>query len=571
MKLEIVKHPNAPLFDREDRGLILKQLISEMASGNFSSSEEYRQIIRQATLCNLWFAAKFIFGYSGPFDLLNNDLHIDMANFRQSLLYPGCRGGMFLPRGHYKSAILTEAGSAWELLRNPEIRIRITNATEDKARDFFINIKGIFDSNDLMTWLFGNPSDPLGSFVPERKAGERWNRTELVLPNRKRNYREANLEYGGVGGASEGHHYDLHVIDDMIGLAALNSLQASNAVMETTRNWFWGSEKTLLISMKTSRVIVIGTRYAVDDVYDEIISRSNHQEGYPMEYFEPNPKGRWRVYYRMGMENGEVIFPENFTKEAYEELAEDDWWTYVTQYMNNPQGAGLATFTGYESKEALLVEDSDSLEKIIVIPGEPGEESERLPLSSCDVVICADPASTDRGITAKTSRSAVVVVATDPKGRHFLIWLRADFVTTHQLFSWLFEAHELFERYVRCTLLEVNGPYKMLVPELRREEQKRGRFLNLRDFPSLGEKVARIQSSLDPVYAGGRLYVLKRYKLQLEEEKRAFPQSKKKDILDALASAITNSIRPMNEKENRLKELAEEGFRNRHTSPWGGY
>jgi phage terminase large subunit-like protein len=117
----------------------------------------------------------------------------------------------------------------------------------------------------------------------------------------------------------------------------------------------------------------------------------------------------------------------------------------------------------------------------------------------------------------------------------------------------------------------VNGPYKLLAPELRREEQKRMRFLNLRDFPSLGEKVARIQSTLDPVYAAGRLFVAKHHKLQLEEEKRAFPQSRKKDILDALSSAITNSFRPMNEKENELKRLADEGFRNRHTSPWGGY
>jgi hypothetical protein len=564
MHLEIVKHPEAPLFDREDRGLILKQIIEEMASGKFPSSEEYRQVIRQASLCSLWFFGKFIAGYSGPFDLLNYDLHVDMANFRQTLLYPGCRGAMFLPRGHYKSAILTEAGTAWELVRNADLRIRITNAIEDRARDFFINIKGIFDDNDMFSWLF-----PL--FVPQKKTGERWNRTELVLPNRSRNFREPNLEYGGITGASEGHHYDLHVIDDMIGLAALNSMRASNAVMEDTRNWFWGSEKTLLVSMKTSRVIVIGTRYAVDDVYDEIATRAHKMMGYPMEYFEENPKGKWVIYYRMGIEDGEVIFPENFTHEAYEELAEDDWWTYITQYMNNPQGAGLATFTNYDSRECLLDQEKNAGEYIIVIPqqGERGEE--RIPLSDCDVVISADPASTDRGITAKTSRSAVVVLATDPKGRHFILWLRADFVATWQLFNWLFEAHEKFERYVRCTLLEVNGPYKLLGPELRREEQKRMRFLNLRDFPSLGEKVARIQSTLDPVYASERLFVVKHHKLQLEEEKRAFPQSKKKDILDALSSAIMNSFRPMNEKESRLKALADEGFRNRFTSPWGGY
>ena len=427
-----------------------------MASGNFSTSESFRQYIRQAGFVNLWFFIKFIAGFSGPFDLLNEDLHVDMANYRQTLLEPGCRGGMFIFRGGYKSTIVTEGGTAWELLRNPDLRIRITNAISDKAQDFMLSVKSIYDSNSFFDWLYGNKDDESGCYVPEPNS-DRWNRTQLVLPNRIKNYREASVEYGGIGGASEGHHYDLHVVDDMIGLAALNSMLGSNAVMDSTRNWFWGSEKTLLVSMRRSRVIVVGTRYAVDDVYDEIIKKGKTNSGYPLRNFKPSKKGRWKLYYRKAIEDGKVTFPEEVTKEGLEEMAEDDWWTYVTQMLNDPQEAGLAEFTNYSIGTCKLDYDNESKQYWIIIP-KGGDEIEAVALSNCDVIICVDPASTEKATSAKTSRTAMGVIATDPQNQKFLIHLKADFITAVKLYDWLFDAARKFKSYVRATYLETNGP-----------------------------------------------------------------------------------------------------------------
>lgn len=568
MKLQIVPHRWAPLFQRGDRGLILKQLISDMVSGNYPTTEEYRQFLRQAAYVNLYFCAKFIFGYSGPFDKLNGTLHVEMANFRQSLLYPGCRGAMFLPRGHGKSKLVTETGSAWELLRDPELSIRISNAKEENAASFHRTVKEIFESNPLVEWLFGRSDDPSGSYIPT-KSQPRWNNSELVLPNRRRFRREGNLEYGGVFGASEGHHYDLHIVDDMIGLAALTSARASNAVMESTRNWFWGSEKTLLSFMTTSRMIVVGTRYAIDDVYGDILQRAKKTFGYPLPYFKPNPRGSWVIYYRKALEDGEIIFPESITREGLEELAEDDWWTYVTQYMNDPQQAGLAEFTSYPLRTCQVEFDERALEWFIILKG--GEEDEeKIPLSSCDVVLAADPAATETGITAKTSRTAVGVVATDPEGRRFLIWLRVDYVAPNQLFNWLFEAYDKFGLWIRACFLEQNGPFKILGPFLRDEQLRRGKWLGVRPFRAVGDKDARIRSVLDPEFAEGRIYVNEVHKLQYEEEHRAFPQSRKKDILDMFSSAISNSYKPPSEDEKMEAERAEARFRNRAANQAGG-
>lgn len=340
VKIQFVPHPEAPLYQHEDPQAVFNEAIAQITSGNTTSTEDVRQIIRQTGLVNLWYYGKFICGYSGPYDLLNTNLHMDMCNYRQGLLKPGGRGFIAIPRGHYKTTVVTELGTSWETRRDPDLRVRITGAISDKAQDFMKSVKATYDSNEMAAWLYPE-STPATSQA-------RWNDTELVLPNRGKTYREATVEYGGVGGASEGHHYDLHIIDDMIGLGMLNSSRQSNAGMLNTKNWFWASEKTLLVSMRRSRVIVVGTRYAVDDVYDDIIRRGRVFKGYPLRTYKPVAGGQWEIYYRKAIEDGKIIFPEEFTQEAYDEMARDDWWTFVTQYLNDPQEAGLAEFNQYD-------------------------------------------------------------------------------------------------------------------------------------------------------------------------------------------------------------------------------
>ena len=547
---------------------VFSQVLGEIASGHFTQSEEYRQYFRQAGYVSLYFFLKYICGYSGPFDALDDDLHVDMCNFRQSLLKPGCRGAMFIPRGHYKSTIVTEGGAAWELLRNPNLMVRISNAIDETAGSFAHTIKDVWEYNDFVQWLYGRADDRWGSYCPA-KGAERWNNTEITLPNRTRRLRAASVEFGGISGSSEGHHYDLHIIDDMIGLAALNSMQGSNAVMESTRNWFWGSEDSLLLSMRKSRVIVVGTRYAVNDVYDDIIAEASVNVGYPLPYFKPNPKGRWHVYYRKGIEDNKVIFPDNFTLEGYQEMAEKRWWTYATQYMNDPQAAGLAEFVQYEIKSCTLDYSEPKKEWFINLPEDLLGKGEAIALSACDVIVVADPAASERGTSAKTSRTAIGVLATDPQSRRFLIWLRVDYVSTQQLFDWLFEASRTFKGYIRGTFLEQNGPFRMLQGQIQREQQLREEWIGLRPFTSVGEKTARIRTALDPEFAKGHIYVCEAFKLTVMEETRAFPQSHKKDILDMLAAGVLSAIRPFDEKEQSQRNTADEQFANRRRNSAG--
>ena len=67
---------------------------------------------------SLFFFLKYIAGSAGPYNEINEDLHLEMCNFRQSdyCMNPGAHAACFVPRGFLKSTIMTHGGATWELL-----------------------------------------------------------------------------------------------------------------------------------------------------------------------------------------------------------------------------------------------------------------------------------------------------------------------------------------------------------------------------------------------------------------------------------------------------------------------
>ena len=101
------------------------------------------------------------------------------------------------------------------------------------------------------------------------------------------------------------------------------------------------------------------------------------------------------------------------------------------------------------------------------------------------------------------------------------------------------------------------------VPLLRDEQRKRNIFLGLRPFPAVGDKDARIRSALQPQLEKGSLYVHENIHTLVREEQVAFPQSRKKDILDMLTIAINNRSKPLNQNWKDLQKEADKAFANR--------
>jgi hypothetical protein len=195
---------------------MIAQLLAEVDSPNVNLRGELVQLLRQFTLVSLYFWLKYVCAYTGPYELLNEDLHLDMCNFRQSpaCMRDGARFAGFIPRDMFKSTIFTHGGAGWEALRWPDIRIGIANAKQDRAADFMKIPKSIFENNDIVKELWPET-------VP-RSGQERWNNTEIVMPNRTRYRKEPTIKPIGATGAGEGDHFDLWMVDDPVGMDDLN-------------------------------------------------------------------------------------------------------------------------------------------------------------------------------------------------------------------------------------------------------------------------------------------------------------------------------------------------------------
>ena len=551
----ISPHPGAPAFSKDSQ-LLLRHLLSEASSPRLATgNEEIRSLLRQAGLVSLFFFLKYIAGFNGPFNRLTEHLHLSVANARQMALEPGIKFACFMPRKHYKTTINTTGANAWEITRNPDLQIGLYHAVFEEALKFLHTTERIIDSNEFYAWLY-----------PECVPSKAFKEKELIMPNRVRHHTEPTIQCGSVGGTSQGRHFDLVSLDDIIGEAQLNANRESNAEMYKTGHWLQGIERTLLVNWKTSRIILSATRYGPDDVYEPILNSAKRTWGYWDELdYKQNPKGKWTVYYRTVREKGKIIFPEVITEKGLEELQEDDPWTYALQYVNNPKIAGVTEMVEYPVRKFKMLYESDNW---YILDWKGNKRS----LDLFDVASGTDPAATEHYISAKTSRSSTTVWGMDSVGSVYLIGLQVGYVTIMKVFDWMFMYKRKFAKYLRATYLEANAGFKVLGPLLRKEQNERNEYLALRTVAATTDKVARIRTTLQPLASRGRINVLEDYYDTFMNEFQSFPQSTKRDILDASTLVLSKLIRPESSEEVVEGYIREqERFNNRTTNAVTGY
>jgi len=566
-KIELVPHPFTARLFEDDGEKVIDEVIAEISSGNFSEgNDELRQLLGMLGLSSLWVFLKLIASFSGPYDELTDHLHVDMANFYQTSMYPGSKASCFIGRGHFKSTLFTHGANTWEIVRNPELHINLICGIDDKAMEFLHYTQETIAENAFFKWVYGNKNDPWGCYVPENTRSQRgWNDSTLTLPNKKRNVMHANITASSSGGATAGSHDDLLKLDDIISDVDLTSERFGGASMQRKANWLKSSIRTLVKSWRESRVFLSATRYGIDDGYEVPIFRNcKKQLGYwedLTEEYSELPDGEWDIYYRMIKEDGRIIFPEAYTEEGLTKLEKEDPWTFWTQYYNHP----------FKSVFSELVQYKVHVCEIDYVPGagyiihyQLGRATIEVPLADCDVVIAIDPAASEKKKSAKTSRTAVTVLATAADGKRFLIRGFADYCSVTALMDVAFDFATLFRGMYRFLGLEMQGAFKVLGPIFREEQLKRRISLHMRPIKTAGDKDARIRSNLQPLLMSGNLYCVAGFMDKFIGELKLFPDGHLKDILDSLAMGVQESKIPKDRKsiararerrEKRLKDV----------------
>ena len=562
--IEIIPHSDAPLFiGNKDDGIIMEQLITELTSQNAQLTPEVIEITRQASLVSLWFFLKTMAGFAGPYNDLTDHIHRDMCNFRQRAMHPGSKAAIFIPRSFYKSTITTHGANAWELLRDPNLRVGMIASKMDMAQKFMWSTQRIFDDNTLMKDIFPEHCPAKG--IKGNVLQNRWNATEMVLPNRTRNLSEPSVMCLGAGGASQGNHFDLLNVDDLIGEKQLNVEHISGDEMYKIGNWFSSNQDTLLVSPKTSRVFLAATRYAPDDVYEQIYQDCSSMVGFWDELpYTLNPDGQWSIYHRQAVEADRLTFPEKVDEKFLNRIRKQDPWKYYSQYINNPFSAQSSEFADYSVRDCNLDYDNGQFSIHVFRNG----SFRKIPLESCTVTIGIDPAASEVRRSSRTSRSAIVVQAVDSKNNRYYIDGSIGYYAPTKFFDEIFRLFDKYKYYLSSVNMEGQGGFKFAYNKLMEEMVQKKKSMPLRLIRPLPDKDAKLRIFIQPLLDLGQVWATPIVKIPIEEEITTFPGGFKRDMLDAMEIADRMTPRPLTDEEEEA--VAKTGsWRDRITSRAG--
>ena len=261
------------------------------------------------------------------FYLLTQVLHRPDAD--KKWIYERCREVEAQPDGmldlwareHYKSTIITFAGSIQEIIRDPEITIGIFSHTRPDASKFLAQIKAELETNDELKSLF-----PDIFYADPEVESPLWSVEKGIVVKRTANPREATVEaHGVVDSQPVGSHYRLMIFDDLV---TMLSVSTPEQVKKTTERHALADSLGARGSDGLKRKQHVGTRYSFADTYHELI-----ESGAVKPRIHPATKD--------GTMTGAPVF---LTPEAWAKEKEKPSNIVAAQMLQNPAAGTEAMF-----------------------------------------------------------------------------------------------------------------------------------------------------------------------------------------------------------------------------------
>lgn len=216
-------------------------------------------------------------------------------------------------RGHFKTTIITLAGTIQEILKDPDITIGIFSSTIALARKCVAAIQLELERPKLVE-LF---PDILYEKIPMRG----WSAEKGLIVQRRSNPKEPTLQAAGLlDGQPIGAHYQLRIYDDIV---TPETVTTPDQIKKTTAAW----ELSLALGTTDGgRTWYCGTRYHPNDTYGELIQRKVLKE-------------RRRICY--DADGNSVLMSEDQLRKKRIEMGER---TFAAQMLQDPIGEGMRTF-----------------------------------------------------------------------------------------------------------------------------------------------------------------------------------------------------------------------------------
>jgi len=473
---------------------------------------------RRESLSSLYYFGKFVLGYD-----LEKQPHLEVCDFIQDMVME--KGMLLLPRGSFKTTIVSQILPVWLALKNQNTRILLySEVLKNSVRNLEV-VKNLFTQNMRLRQLFGT--------LVGKDDG---NQYSLTINTRK-NYRLKEPTFGtaSLETVDVGPHYDWILVDD---LHSEKNTQNRDQIDGVYHSW------RLLFSLLDpgAHMRILGTRWNEGDVYGRI--KEDHKNIKVLEYPAILP-------------DGSEFFPARLDHKTLAAIREEQGTEiYFSQYMNDPMPKG--------ENQAFLLTNFRY-----------GQHQD------CPLVMAVDPAI---GMGERADNTAIVVAglasSTNKEGvvslnelfvEHYEAKRMAPDDTINSMFV-------LLDRYgprIRTIAIEDVAFQRMLRFAFEKEMRKRGKHYNIIGLKHTQKKEDRILS-LQPMYACKAVYHKAWMKGgMLEDELVRFPKGKHDDVIDALAGCLevlqphsrghlktmAARVKEITAKE-RLKKMKHESDRN---------
>lgn len=477
----------------------------EMVDKIMEQKEFQDTIITREGLKKLFIFDKYVLGMEqGGVSLA--PVHKKLCNFVQD--GTDRKKLILMPRGHLKSTLITIGYSVQQIVKNPNIRILIQSATWEMAVDFLTEIKRHLKENEYMRKLYGDLT----------LNAEEWSADRITLKRTDHNIKGPTVKAAGIETNLVGSHPDLIIIDDPHNRDNSQTAEQIKSVIGRFRD-------CIDLLEPGGQLLVIGTRWHVEDLYGWIMDEENHVR----QDFDVMVEKAFEGNIETG-EEFQALWPEKFPlEELRKRLRADGWFQFAGQYLNDPIPEEDAKFKReYFKYYDELHLRGRNLTKIMTI----------------------DPAIS---LEKEADYSSIIVTGVDEFSNIYILDIWRGKVHPSGLIEKIFEKAEYF--HPNHIGIEDVAYQKALSYTLREEMQKRRRFLPITEVkPNQRSKDLRILG-LQPLYENRKVFHLKTHPLNyyFEMELVSFPRGKNDDMIDAFSYAL-DFIHPPKKPRDRYQK-----------------
>ena len=450
---------------------------------------------------------------------------------------------LLFPRDHGKSRYIAYR-VAWELTKNPILRILYISATSNLAEKQLTFIKGILESPIHRRYW----PDHIKERVGDRS---KWNATEISLdhPLRiKENIRDPSIFCAGLTTGIVGMHCDIAVLDDVV--------VGDNAYTEEGRRKVQ-TQYSFLSSIEgaDAREWVVGTRYHPRDLYNDMLNMKTelYDEDGDLIGEEPIYEIHEKPVEDMGDGSGEYLWPRTQRNDGA-------WFGFNRAIMARKRGQYLDKM---QFRAQYYNDPSDPDSRPIDYDKFQYFDKKFLSQSNgywfyqgcrLNVIASIDFAYSQRKTADYT---ALVIVGVDEFNNIYV--LDIDRFRTDRIKDYFQAILNASNRWgFRKLRAETTAAQQAIVRSLKEDYfAPHGLSITVEEVKPTkheGTKEERMEAILIPRYDNMQVYHYRGGNTQLLEEELVTRNPAHDDIKDALATAIEGSVRPQRKLRTEHQE-----------------